>query len=33
MHGPNVSSNKKITRDPVIVEMRVVNRGELSNRE
>lgn len=33
MHGPNVSSNKKIIRGPVIVEMRVVNHGELSNRE
>ena len=33
MHGPNVSSNKKIIRDPVIVEMRVINHGELSNRE
>jgi hypothetical protein len=28
-----VSSNKKIIRDPVIVEMRVINHGELSNRE
>lgn len=33
VHDPNVSRSKRIIRGPVIVEIRAINHGEISNSE